>query len=59
VETIFSWPGIGWLALNRAVYDNDFPLLLATVLVFLLFFVTLAFLADVLYALLDPRIRYT
>lgn len=59
VETIFAWPGIGWLALNRAVYDNDFPLLLATVLVFLIFFVTLAFLADILYAVLDPRIRYT
>lgn len=57
VETVFGWPGIGWLALNRAVYDNDFPLLLGTVFVFLLFYVTIAFIADILYAVIDPRIR--
>ena len=36
VETVFSWPGIGWLALNRAVYDNDFPLLQGTVFTFII-----------------------
>ena len=35
VETIFAWPGIGWIALSRAVYDNDLPLLLGTVFVFI------------------------
>lgn len=58
IETIFSWPGIGWLALNRAVYQNDWPLLVGTVLLFMAIFLFFAFLADVLYAYIDPRIRY-
>ena len=58
VETVFSWPGIGWLALNRAVYDNDFPLLQGTVFTFILFYLFFALVADILYAVIDPRIRY-
>ncbi len=58
VETVFGWPGIGWLALNRAVYDNDFPLLQGTVFIFLLFYVVIAFVADIIYVVIDPRIRY-
>ena len=58
VEIIFSLPGIGTVALNQAVYDNDWPLLAGTVFVFLGIYVTFAFLADILYALIDPRIRY-
>jgi peptide/nickel transport system permease protein len=57
-ETIFSWPGIGWLALKRAVYDNDFPLLLGCVFVFVGIYLFFSFLADILYAFVDPRIRY-
>lgn len=59
VETVFSWPGIGWIALNRAVYDNDFPLLQGTVFTFILFYLFFALLADILYAVIDPRIRYS
>ena len=59
VETIFAWPGIGWLALSRAVYDNDLPLLLGTVFVFIAIYLVFALLADILYALIDPRIRYS
>ena len=58
VEIIFSLPGIGTVALNQAVYDNDWPLLAGTVFVFIGIYVTFAFLADLLYALIDPRIRY-
>lgn len=58
IEIVFSWPGIGQVALNQAVYDNDWPLLAGTVLVFMGIYVTFAFMADVLYAFIDPRIRY-
>jgi peptide/nickel transport system permease protein len=58
VESIFGWPGLGWVALNRAVYQNDWPLLVGTVLVFMGIFLFFAFLADILYAYIDPRIRY-
>lgn len=58
VEIIFSLPGIGTVALNQAVYDNDWPLLAGTVLCFIGIYVSFAFLADILYALIDPRIRY-
>jgi peptide/nickel transport system permease protein len=58
VESIFAWPGIGWIALFRAVYDNDFPLLLGTVFIFIGIYLAFALLADILYAFIDPRIRY-
>lgn len=58
VETVFSWPGIGWLALNRAVYYNDFPLLQGTVLVFIGIYLFFSLVADIAYAYIDPRIRY-
>ena len=57
-ETIFAWPGIGLLALN-AVFNNDFPILVGAVLVFAVIYVIAAFLIDILYAVADPRIRYS
>ena len=57
IETVFSWPGIGYEALYTAVNDNDFPLLLGTVFIFILIFLTFAFIADVLYTIVDPRVR--
>ncbi len=57
VESVFAWPGLGRLAV-QAVQDNDFPILTATVLFFAAVFVFVNFLTDVLYALIDPRIRY-
>ncbi len=59
VESVFSWPGIGFVALQQAVYNNDFPLLLGSVFVFMLIYVAFAFLADMAYAFIDPRIRYS
>ena len=57
IETVFSWPGIGYEALFTAVNDNDFPLLLGTVFIFILIFLAFAFIADVLYTIVDPRVR--
>jgi peptide/nickel transport system permease protein len=59
IETVFSWPGIGQVALNRAVYQNDWPLLVGTVFMFMGIYVSFALLADLLYAFIDPRIRYS
>ena len=56
-ETLFSWPGMGLTLLN-AVQEKDMPLAVAA-LVFVGVFALIAHLvADVLYAYLDPRIRY-
>ncbi|MBT4143269.1 MAG: ABC transporter permease [Chloroflexi bacterium] len=57
VEIVFSWPGIGYDALYRAVNDNDFPLLLGTVFIFILIYLVFATLADIAYTLIDPRVR--
>ncbi len=57
VEIVFSWPGIGQVALQDAVQTNDFPLLLGTVIVFLAYFVVFATIADILYTIIDPRVR--
>ncbi|MEX0762046.1 MAG: ABC transporter permease [Dehalococcoidia bacterium] len=57
VEIVFSWPGIGYDALFRAVNDNDFPLLLGTVFIFILIYLVFATLADIAYTIIDPRVR--
>lgn len=56
-ETIFSWPGLGRLAVT-AILTRDFPLVQGTILVAAVTFVTINLLVDLLYAVLDPRIKY-
>lgn len=57
-ETIFGWPGIGRL-LNEAIFGRDYPLLMG-ILLFVALMVTLTnLLIDILYGILDPRVRYT
>jgi peptide/nickel transport system permease protein len=56
VETVFSWPGTGYL-LNGAIFQRDIPLLQGIILVLSMFFVVLNLLVDVLQTLFDPRIR--
>jgi peptide/nickel transport system permease protein len=56
VEAIFNWPGIGELILN-AVAGRDFPMIQGGVLVAAVAFVLLNFLVDILYGVLDPRVR--
>ena len=57
VETVFAWPGIGRLAVNAAL-NTDFPLVTGLALVFGMMFLAASLVADVLYGVLDPRIRY-
>ena len=56
-ETIFAWPGIGRLAV-QAIYDRDYPVVEAVVVLAASAFVVLNLAVDMLYAGLDPRIRY-
>lgn len=56
VETLFSYPGIGQLILNAAT-GHDLPTLEAAVLMIALIYMIANFVADVLYALLNPRLR--
>jgi peptide/nickel transport system permease protein len=56
-ETIFAWPGIGRLMVN-AVANRDFPVVMGCTLVFALVYVLANLGVDLLYAYLDPRIRY-
>jgi len=58
VETVFAWPGLGQLAI-KALFANDYPLLQAVIMVFTLMYVTAALLVDLMYAYIDPRIRYS
>ena len=58
-EIVFSWPGMGYAVLYKAVFANDFPLLMGAVVFYVLIYVGLAFTADMLYAYIDPRIRYS
>ena len=56
-ETVFAWPGLGQLAF-LAVRDSDYPLLQGVVIAFAAAYLGTAFLVDVLYAYVDPRIRF-
>lgn len=58
VESVYGWPGLGRLA-TEATFENDFPTLTAAVFFFALLFVVMSFLSDVLYAIVDPRVRYS
>jgi len=58
VETVFNWPGMGRLAIE-AIMGRDIPLIQATILILALTYVFINLIADLLYLILDPRIRYT
>ncbi|MCB9665187.1 MAG: ABC transporter permease [Alphaproteobacteria bacterium] len=57
VETVFAWPGMGRLILD-AIYQQDTPLITACFLLFALVVTAGNLVADLLYAVVDPRIRY-
>jgi peptide/nickel transport system permease protein len=56
-ETIFSWPGLGRLIVDRILF-RDYPIVQGGVMVIALIFVVVNLLVDISYAFLDPRIRY-
>jgi peptide/nickel transport system permease protein len=58
IETIFAWPGVGRLAYD-SVMLRDFPVLQAVVLFMATAFLSINLIVDVLYAYIDPRIRYS
>jgi peptide/nickel transport system permease protein len=56
VETIFSYPGIGYYAI-RAILQKDLPAILGVTVVITMMFVLVNFIVDLLYTVVDPRIR--
>jgi peptide/nickel transport system permease protein len=56
-ETIFGWPGVGQIAYD-SIYRRDYAMIQGVVLYGALLFVLINLLVDVLYAVLDPRVRY-
>ncbi len=57
VETVFAWPGIGRL-LYEGIAFRDFPVVQATVLLGGVMIIAVNLLVDLLYAVIDPRIRF-
>jgi len=58
VEYIFDWKGIGYTTI-KAVQNLDFPVVMGTTIFIAIVFVVINMFADVIYALLDPRVRLT
>jgi peptide/nickel transport system permease protein len=57
IETVFAWPGLGRLAID-ALWATDFPLLAGLTIIYGAAFVVMILSLDIVYALLDPRIKY-
>jgi peptide/nickel transport system permease protein len=55
-ETVFAWPGIGRLAI-QSIYNRDYPIVQCTVFVSAVLFIVINFCIDLIYGLLDPRVR--
>ena len=56
-ESVFSWPGTGLLAVD-AIRGRDYPVIQAVVVLFSVIYVMMNLAIDIVYAYLDPRIRY-
>lgn len=57
-ETVFSWPGVGSYTVT-SILKSDFPVVQGTVLMMAIIFVVVNLIVDLLYAVLDPRIKYS
>ncbi len=57
IETVFAWPGVGRLLL-RSITSQDYPVIMASTVIFSILTILGFLLSDVLYGLFDPRIRY-
>ncbi len=55
-ETVFAWPGLGRLAIH-SIYNRDYPIVQCVVFLSALVFIVINFAIDLVYGLLDPRIR--
>jgi peptide/nickel transport system permease protein len=56
IETVFSWPGLGWIAIE-AIKARDFPVVQSVVVIFAVIFILINLVVDLLYVVVDPRIR--
>ena len=56
-ETVFAWPGIGRLIVD-SILARDYPVIQGTILIFGLLYILVNLCVDMIYAFIDPRIRY-
>jgi len=56
-ESVFSWPGLGRLAVDSAL-QRDYPVIMALTLVVSTLVILASLIVDLLYSVIDPRIRY-
>jgi len=56
-ETVFAWPGIGRLIVD-SILARDYPVIQGTILIFGLLYILVNLAVDIIYAFIDPRIRY-
>jgi ABC-type dipeptide/oligopeptide/nickel transport system permease component len=56
VETVFAWPGVGWLMI-QSIEARDLPVIRAAVLILAVFIVLINLVVDIIYSMLDPRIK--
>ncbi len=55
-ETIFAWPGMGKLLID-SIQQLDRPVIVAYLIIIVLFFVIINLVVDIIYSILDPRVR--
>jgi peptide/nickel transport system permease protein len=58
IETVFNIPGVGRLAYN-AIHSSDFPVVQGTVLLGAMFIIVANIVVDIVYAYIDPRVRFS
>jgi ABC-type dipeptide/oligopeptide/nickel transport system permease component len=56
-ESVFGWPGVGRLLLD-SIFSRDYPMVQGLVLLFAVTYIVVNLLVDLLYAVVDPRVRY-
>ena len=56
-ETVFAWPGLGRL-LYDSISARDYPMIQGVILIFGLLYIFVNLVVDLIYAFVDPRIRY-
>lgn len=57
VESVFAWPGLGRLVVE-SIFNRDYPVVQAAVLIYAITYVLMNFFSDVLYTVLNPRVRF-
>lgn len=57
IERVFAFPGMGMLTIT-AITSRDYPLIQGSILIFAVFFLFVNLITDILYGIIDPRVRY-